>query len=109
MPLLDLSMPLSILVHEKESGAKQGIQSDWRLVNLTMVVKSDLACIFGSYFWIYISGRTEKISGALFVKEYARGRKILSGQMHPWSCLHYMWCYVCLKKWPCLQKNAMFL
>ena len=39
--------------------------------------------IYGFYIWIYISGRTEKISGALFEKECARRRKFLSGQMHP--------------------------
>ena len=32
---------------------------------------------------MYISGRTTKISGALFEKECAHGHKILSGQMHP--------------------------
>ena len=83
MPVPDLSMPLSILGHGKESGVKQGIQSDWRLVTQTMVVKIGIALIYDSYLWIYISGRTEKISGALFEKQCARGRKILSGQMHP--------------------------
>ena len=32
-------MPLQFLAHGKESGAKHGIKSDWRLVNLTIVVK----------------------------------------------------------------------
>ena len=67
-------MPLSIVVHEKESGAKQGIKSDWRLATLTLVDKIGfcLDIIYGSYFWIYISWRTEKISGALFEKEWAQ-------------------------------------
>ena len=45
--------------------------------------KTDFAWIYGSYFRIYMSGRTEKTSGALFGKECARGRKTLSCQMHP--------------------------
>ena len=58
-------MPLSILVHGKELGAKQGIKSDWRLGILTLVVKigfpSYMALTFG-----YISvdtnlGRTFRI------------------------------------------------
>ena len=78
-------MPLSILVHGKESEAKPETGSDW-IVTLTMVIKIGfcLDISYGSYFRIYMSGRTEKTSGALFGKECARGRKILSGQMHPW-------------------------
>ena len=88
IPVPNLSMSLSILVHGKESGAKQGIKSDWRVVTLTMVIK----IWFCLDIWlfpldIYQWAHWENL-GALFENECARGRKILSGQMHPWWLHH---------------------
>ena len=92
---------------KKKSGVKQGIKSDWRLVILTMVVEIGFCLDIWLLLLVYISGRTEKISGALFEKECARWRKILSGQMHPWvlaSFGHREW--LNLTK---MSKNSGFL
>ena len=95
IPVRDLSMPFTILV-----------QPDYGLL------KSDLSLIYGSYFWIYISGRTVKI--AHFLKRSApMGARCCLAECIPGprpqggpvmnSGLYLIFCLNCLMKSDCLH------